>query len=377
MKQKERLLEFIKKEAVLTSAFFLALISCLFNPPGMEYLGFIDFRILGILFGLMLVLASLRNIGIFSRICHMLLKKIKSTRQLTIMLVLLCFFSSMFITNDAALVTFVPLAVLTLVHAGCEESIVLVVILQTLAANLGSMLMPSGNPQNLYLYNISGMSMGDFILLMLPYSALSLVMLFVVIFTVKSKEIQTKDEGSDHFGKRQTIQAVICALLFVIGILTVCRMIPWEAFALLSAGVMIFLDRRAFGGVDYSLLFIFVFFFIFIGNISSIPQIRSMLGSIVSGNETLIGVGASQVISNVPAALMLSGFTENYKELIIGTDLGGLGTLIASMASLISYKAVAARYPEKRGHYILSFTVLNIIFLAALIGEYFVLLAFG
>lgn len=364
---------FIKKETVLFIAFLLALISSFLNPPNAEYAGFIDFHVLGILLGLMLVMEGLKAIGVFEEICRMLTGFTKNTMQLSFVLVLLCFFSSMFITNDVALVTFVPLAIMTLRQTGHEDKTVITVILQTVAANLGSMLMPSGNPQNLYLFDLSGMTLGDFVLLMLPYTIVSLILISLFIILGKRLPVTTTKEKEKRFSKKYKIYAVIYALIFVSGILTVCKLIPWFVFLAVSIIAAFIMNKSSFKTVDYSLLLTFICFFIFIGNISSLSSVRQFLTDTVNGRETLISIAASQLISNVPAALMLSGFTKRYSDLIVGVDLGGLGTLIASMASLISYKAVAAAYPEKRKKYILIFTAVNIAFLVILYSIYLLL----
>ncbi len=364
---------FIAAETVLCIAFLLAVISAFFQPPGAAYLGYVDVRVLGILLGLMLVMEGLKSIGIFAEICRLLTGFTHNTMQSGLVLVLLCFFSSMFITNDVALVTFVPLAIMTLRQTGHENKIVITVILQTVAANLGSMLMPSGNPQNLYLFDLSGMTLGEFIFLMIPYTAAALILITLFLVLGKREPIEALPHADVHFTRKQTISAVLYALVFVVGILAVCRIIPWLVFLGISIITAFILDRKSLLKVDYCLLLTFVCFFVFIGNISSLPSVRQWLTETVSGREALIGIAASQLISNVPAALMLSGFTDRYTDLIIGVDLGGLGTLIASMASLISYKAVAAAYPEKRRSYLLHFTAINIAFLILLYALYLIL----
>lgn len=369
----KKITSFFKKETVLCIAFLLSLASVFLNPPNEKYIGFIDFRVLGILLGLMLVMEGLKAIGVFEEICRMLTGFTKNTMQLSFVLVLLCFFSSMFITNDVALVTFVPLAIMTLKQTGHENKTVITVILQTVAANLGSMLMPSGNPQNLYLFDLSGMTLGNFIILMLPYTIVSLILISLFVILGKRLPVETIKAKEKSFSKKHKIYAVIYSLIFVLGILTVCKLIPWYAFLSVSMISSFIMNKNSYKTVDYSLLLTFTFFFIFIGNISSLSSVRQFLTDTVNGRETLIGIAASQLISNVPAALMLSGFTKRYSDLIIGVDLGGLGTLIASMASLISYKAVAAAYPQKRKSYILIFTAVNIAFLVILYSIYLLL----
>ena len=217
------------------------------------------------------------------------------------------------------------------------------------------------------------MTLGDFVLLMLPYTIVSLILISLFIILGKRLPVTTTKEKEKRFSKKYKIYAVIYALIFVSGILTVCKLIPWFVFLAVSIIAAFIMNKSSFKTVDYSLLLTFICFFIFIGNISSLSSVRQFLTDTVNGRETLISIAASQLISNVPAALMLSGFTKRYSDLIVGVDLGGLGTLIASMASLISYKAVAAAYPEKRKKYILIFTAVNIAFLVILYSIYLLL----
>lgn len=345
-------------------------------PPDKEYLGYIDFRTLAILFCLMSIMAGLQKIGVFRWVAGKLLACVRGKRSLVLILVLLCFFSGMLITNDVALITFVPFTFTVLGMLGEEEKkrlLLPVVVMQTIAANLGSMLTPIGNPQNLYLYGKAGISIGEFLSLTLPYTVLAFVLL--TGWSLIQGGICSKDQGlsavsiQEKFpsgGKAKYLPAVYL-VLFLICLLTVGRVLPWQA-VLLFVFVSVFLtDRQALARVDYSLLLTFVGFFVFIGNVGRVPAFREFLQRVIVGREVYISVIASQIISNVPAALLLSGFTEDFSGLIIGTNLGGLGTLIASMASLISYKYVAREEGERKGKYIVLFTVSNICFLAALI----------
>ena len=362
--------EFVKKETVFVISLLLALVSMFFNPLGTEYLDNIDFRVLGILLGLMLIMSGFKRVGILDNICLRLLGSVKNVRELTFVLVMLSFFSSMLITNDVALVAFVPFAIYSLKKSGHEDKAIFVVVLQTIAANLGSMLLPSGNPQNLYLYDLSGMSFVEFVVLLLPYAVTALIMLSICMILVKKEPVNIHNKGKMKISKKGKIFTVVYAILFIMGILTVCRVLPYEIFLIAALPAMAICDIRAYKGVDYFLLLTFVCFFIFIGNIRSIEIVRNTLEGIVKDRETVTGIIASQFISNVPAALMLSKFTDNYRELIIGVDLGGLGTLIASMASLISYKSYAVNFKETKGKYVIQFTIYNIIFLGALFGLY-------
>ena len=356
---------FIKSEAVLCIAVLLAIISLFFVPPDEEYLGYIDYDTLALLFALMAVMKGFQSAGLFSYLAGKLLKRANTSRKLTAVLVFLPFFLSMAITNDVSLITFVPFGLTVLKAAGLEKRAVPVVVLQTLAANLGSMLTPLGNPQNIYLYNSSGMGFGELVLIMLPYVALSGAGIAGVVLLLKSEPAECpeiKTEVGSAFSLTWP------AVTFVICITALFDVIPK---LIVAAAVLVFLlifDRKTLAKVDYSLLGTFAALFIFIGNMGRIDVFRDFLSSVVSGNEEIVAVLSSQIISNVPAALLLSGFSSAWSALIVGCNLGGLGTLIASMASLISYKAVAKEYPHLRAKYLLQFSVYNVIFLAVLFG---------
>lgn len=367
---KKKIISFLKKETILAVAAVLAILSAFFVKPGAFYLDYIDWRVLGILLSLMTITAGLQKNGLFDQIGSVLLKKTKNTAQLVGVLIFLCFFSSMLVTNDVALLTFVPFALVTLQKCGQHRLIVLVFVLQTIAANLGSMLTPIGNPQNLYLYNLSGMSAGEFMKLLLPYTVISglLLLLVVLVLSARKQKIVVEDDSFttalSEGGKKKI---VVYLLLFVLALLVVARILPFYVVLAAVLFVTFFMDRDVLAKVDYCLLLTFICFFIFTGNMGNIPQIKEALGELVQGRELGVGIFASQFISNVPAALLLSGFTSDYPALILGVNFGGLGTLIASMASLISYKIYAHNYNRTKGIYLLWFTVANLLFLAVLI----------
>ena len=377
-----KLIRFIKQEAVLSVAAVLALLSAFFVPPDGAYLGYIDFRTLAILFSLMTVMAGLRQQGIFDRMGRALLALTGSTLQLVLVLVGLCFFGSMFITNDVSLLTFVPFTFVVLNSLGAEarEKLILpVVCMQTIAANLGSMLTPIGNPQNLYLYGRSGMGMGAFVALMLPYTLASLALLAGwAVWLCRSGSPVRKGTGGPFLAPQQSVAADgriiwMDAALFVVCLLAVVRVLPYPvAFGAVLAATLL-ADRATLGRVDYSLLLTFVAFFVFIGNLGRVEAFSDWLRQIIAGREVLVAVLASQVTSNVPAALLLSGFTQDVQALIIGTNLGGLGTLIASMASLISYRQIAREEPAGKGRYFALFTLSNLLFLAVLLALWAIL----
>lgn len=370
----QAVIDFFKRETVLVIALLLAAVSMFFVTPDGAYSSYIDYRTLALLFCLMLIMAAFQKMGLFQFIGVKLLQKVTGSRQLYAALVLLCFFSSMLITNDVALITFVPFAITVLKMAGLENRMIPVIVLQTIAANLGSMVTPIGNPQNLYLYGQSGMSLGSFVMLMLPYAAIAAVIFALMISRMKNHKVnETALQTMEKVTFVPSRQMVVYSLLFLGCVLAVARILPWQLMLVLVAAAAAKMDRSIFRDIDYSLLLTFVGFFIFIGNMGRIPVFSDFLMGIMQGHEVLASVAASQVISNVPAALLLSGFTTKWSMLIIGTNLGGLGTLIASMASLISYKQVAANYPTEKGAYIKYFTVTNVSILAILLGAFWIL----
>lgn len=370
------LMKFIKKEIVLWIALALAVLSMFVVKPDSRYLGYVDFRTLAILFCLMAVVAGFKRQGVFELLAEKLLSVAGSVRGMVTVLVLLCFFMSMVITNDVALITFVPftIAVMGRTEAGIKERWLLkTVVMQTIAANLGSMLTPIGNPQNLYLFGLSDLGVGGFVRLMLPYTLLSLLLLLGWIFCASRRDKKTVDkaaesEGTEPGKKRGSGSAermIAYSVLAVISLLAVGHIIPyWAAFASVLAYTLC-RDRKVLSQVDYALLCTFAALFVLIGNIGRIPVFRDFLMRMTEGREIAVSVAASQIMSNVPAAILLSGFTNRIEGLIVGTNLGGLGTMIASMASLISFKYIAAA-GERRGRYFLLFTAANLVFLAVL-----------
>ena len=400
MSFKNKCIHFVKQETVLVIATILAILSAFFVKPSAAYLDYIDWRVLGILLSLMIIMAGLQKTGLFDAIGTKLLAKTKDTRQLAFILVFLCFFFSMLITNDVALFTFVPFAIIMLKKCRQEKLMIPVIALQTIAANLGSMLTPIGNPQNLYLYNLAEMGMGEFIVVMIPYTIISAVLLCLAILLCCKKEsisevLQGRVSGDVEESEREAgtvqggaftpaldsdaaqkaalkkgrdlIKNTVYITMFVLSLLVVAHVIEYEVVLLLILLLVFNMDRPVLKQVDYCLLFTFIAFFIFTGNMGNITVVKETLQQLVAGRELVIGVVASQAISNVPAALLLSGFTSDYRELLIGVNIGGLGTLIASMASLISYKLFAKEYNEQKGSYFRWFTISNIIFLAVLI----------
>lgn len=361
---------FLKKEIVLTVAAALALISMLFVPPDLSYVSYIDWNTMALLFSLMAVVKGFQQAGLFETLGNMLLSKTDSVRKMLFVLIFLPFVSSMLITNDVALITFVPFGLIVLRMAKQEKLMIPLVVMQTIAANLGSIFTPMGNPQNLYLYTKSGMGFGQFCLIMLPYMLISAAGLVLLIFVRKSAPVKTASVSAG-LGSFSTLAC--SAAGFLLCILGLFKIVPPLAVAAATALFLLFRNRELLKKIDYSLLATFLALFIFIGNIGCIDGFRDFVSAALTGHVELVSVLTSQVISNVPAALLLSGITFQWKALIVGCNLGGLGTLIASMASLISYKIVAEEYPGQCKKYFATFTIYNVCFLAVLLSVTFVI----
>lgn len=363
-----KMISFVKKETILCISLLLAVISAFFVHPDNKYMNYVDWHTLMLLFSLMAVMAGLQQLGVFRKIGIMLLSYTKNTRQLALILVFLPFFFSMLITNDVALITFVPFAIIVLKLADRKNMLVPIVILQTVAANLGSMLTPMGNPQNLYLYSQSKMSLAAFLKLTFPYTVAAAVCLLIIILFFKKKSIDMIDMENDSNISRLLLFMYL--ILFSLCILCVLDIIDVKAVTAIIIIFLLIFERKIFTSIDYSLLGTFIGFFIFIGNMGRLPQFHNFIENLIIGNEVPVSIFSSQVLSNVPSALLLSGFTDNWNALIVGANLGGLGTLIASMASLISYKQIARNYPDKRTSYLIWFTIINIIMLFVLFAIY-------
>ena len=370
----------IRNNPILCISGLLALISCFFVLPDLQYLSYINVRVLAILFGLMLIVAALGHIGTFDVLTNKLLSKVKTYRGISLLMSLLSFFLSMFLTNDVSLVTLVPFAIMVLAPFGENRKLMFTLIIMTVAANLGSMLTPIGNPQNLYLYDNYKIALPEFLLLMIPYSALSLALIVALTFILVKGSDKLPPLENTEVKKLSFVKLLIYFALFVLNILTVVGYVHFLISLGVTVAAMLIMDRKSFKKADYNLLATFVFFFILIGNIGRIDAITGALSGLVSSYPVPAAILSSQIISNVPAAMLLSAFTDDGKSLIIGTNLGGLGTLIASMASLITYRFHAKfskEQKEKTGgkpdNYILNFTIINVVMLVILFGLYLIL----
>ena len=370
----KRVVTFIKKEPVFCAACLLMLVSAFFVTPNKEYFGYIDYKVLALLFCLMAVVAGLKEMGIFDRIARTLSRKVTTVRSLTLLLSLVCFFVAMVITNDVALITFVPLTVLML-KGQKEGDVIRAVVIETIAANLGSCLTPIGNPQNLFLYGFGGYEVGQFLWDMTPVVAVSLVAVVLLALFTSGEKLQVGKETAEKIDEVQSEaivqkeakaapgipvgKLVMYLVLFAVCLLEVFHVLHFLiVLAVVTVALLIF-DRKILLKVDYMLLATFIAFFVFIGNLGQIESVRGLLEELLEGREILVGIAASQVFSNVPAAMLLAEFSTDIKGLLWGVNIGGLGTLIASMASLISYKIYANRKEACCGKYMGWFSLYN------------------
>ena len=366
---KEKLIAFFKKETILCISGILAFGSAFLIPPDAKYMEYCDIRVLVLLFCLMAVMGGFQQLGVFDRMANLLLARARRMRQLATTLVMLCFFSAMFVTNDVALITFVPFTIMLLERANLQEKMIPFIVMQTIAANLGSMLTPVGNPQNLFLYTISGMEIGEFFAVTVPYVGVSYFLLYVYCyFQGKQPLVTEKQEPKKNWSAKDKGFLAALGILFLFCLLAVFHVASHWIVLLFILLWFLFFQKGILKGLDYNLLLTFVFFFILIGNLGRISMIRETLQHLLLGREVLVSFLASQCISNVPAAVLLSEFTDRYDLLIAGVNIGGLGTLIASMASLISYKYFAQVPGAKKGKYMLYFTLWNIIFAVILLA---------
>ena len=362
---------FVRQEAVLSIAFACALLSMLAVPPDATYAGYIDLRVLCLLFCLMAVVAGLQQCSLFAVLAQWLLTGRKQLRLLHLALVLLPFFCSMLITNDVALLTFVPFTVLVLGHIGQPGALIRIVVLQTLAANLGSMATPVGNPQNLFLCSYYGLSIGAFLRVALPLTIVSLLALSAAALWTKGETIEITFP-SHAVITRPRLFALLCAL-FVLCLLSVVHVLHYGILTAVVILCLALFARGLFARVDYLLLLTFVCFFVFAGNMGRIDAVRTALERLLDANTYWTGVLASQVISNVPAAVLLSGFTGQWQALLAGVNVGGLGTPIASLASLISLKLYLRDKNASLPHYLAAFALANVVGLLLLSGAAFLL----
>ncbi len=358
-----KVLRFIKKNFVFFIAALAAIVSCFFVPPDKEYLGYFDWKTLSCLFITLAVICALRNIKFFTIIARKLVIMTGNLRTLFVLLIVITFIGSMIIANDMALITFLPLGYFALSVAKQEKYMAYLFVLQNISANLGGMLTPFGNPQNLYLYSYFNIPTGEFCLIMLPAFLIAVTLLLVACIPVKSIKFTLNEKFPEKLNIPKT---VLYGALFLISILIVFRVVPFAVGLILIPVVLLFVDRDALKMVDYGLLGTFFFFFIFAGNLARIDAVNNLMSSLLEKDTLIVSILSCQVISNVPSAILLSKFTSDYPALLLGVNIGGTGTLIASLASLITFSEFRILYPKQTKKYILIFTGLNVGFVVIL-----------
>lgn len=355
---------FIRHNAVLCIAAVLAVITCFIVPPDKEYIGYFDFKTLTCLFCTLAVVCALKNIRFFTILARTIVRKSGTLRTAVTTLIFITFFGSMLIANDMALLTFLPLGYYALNAAKKEEYMAYTFILQNIAANLGGMLTPFGNPQNLYLYTKFNIPTHEFVQIMFVPFIASTAMILICCMLVSKERIVLADENNEQFPK---LRASFYIILFALSIIIVFRVIPyWIGLIIIFVSLLI-ADRKAIARVDYSLLGTFACMFVFAGNMSRIDFIRDSLSKLLELNTLIFSTLSCQVISNVPSAVLLSQFTNNYYDLLRGVNIGGTGTLIASLASLITFREYTSRNPGKTASYVAKFSLINFIFLIVLV----------
>ena len=354
---------FVKKNVVMVVAMVAALITCFIVPPDKAYLDYFDVKTLTCLFCVLAVVCALKNINFFYTLARKIVLVFKNARLSILALVYITFIGSMLIANDMALLTFLPLGLFVLSSTGKGKYMAFTFIMQNIAANLGGMLTPFGNPQNLYLYTKFAIPNGEFVLIMLPpfLLAVALITVCCLIF-VKPEPLELRDEKT----VLPVGRTVVYLLLFALAIAIVFRGIPYWIGLIIIPAVLLFMDRKALKMVDYPLLLTFVFFFVFSGNMARIDAVRNLFSMLLEKSTLLFSVLSCQVISNVPSAILLSQFTTNYKELLLGVNIGGVGTLIASLASLITFREYTKNNKGKTRYYVLLFSAFNFAFLIIL-----------
>ena len=364
-----KILEFIKKNIVLIIAIIAAIITSFIVPPDKEYLGYFDFKTLTCLFCVLAVVCAFKNINFFYILAKQIVRLFKNTRMAILALVYITFIGSMLIANDMALLTFLPLGYFVLSTTNKREHMSFTFIMQNIAANLGGMLTPFGNPQNLYLYTKFNIPNGEFVKIMFLPFIISVLLITICCLFVKKEPLEIEDEPINLNIKK----TIIYTLLFILSIAIVFRTIPYWLGLLIIPAVLIFMDRKALRMVDYPLLMTFVSFFIFSGNMARIEPIKELFGFLLNKSTLIFSVLSCQIISNVPSAILLSQFTGNYRDLLIGVNIGGVGTLIASLASLITFREFTKHNPGKGWYYITRFSIFNFSFLIILIIAMFLL----
>ncbi len=354
---------FLKKNVVLAVAFAAALLTSIIITPDSQYISYFDIKTLVCLFCVLAVVCALKNINFFYILAQKIVEKFKTTRACVTALVYITFIGSMLIANDMALLTFLPLGYYVLSTTDKGNYMSFTFIMQNIAANLGGMLTPFGNPQNLYMYSKFNIPTSEFMEIMLLPFIISISIITLCCMFVENDPLILKE----NVLTTNKLRSIIYLLLFALSIAIVFRTIPYILGLIIIVPAIFILDRKALKMVDYPLLLTFVFFFIFAGNMARIDIVRNIFSYLLEKNTLIFSVLSCQLISNVPSAILLSQFTTNYPDLLIGVNIGGVGTLIASLASLITFREYTKHNPEKVLSYVGKFSIYNFGFLFILL----------
>lgn len=364
IKIKDKLISFVKKEVVLSIAFVAMTITCFFVPPDLKYLDYFEYKTLIALFCMLAVVAGLKNTNVFELISRKLIGLFRTRRAVIFALIFGTFFFDMIVANDMSLITFLPLTYIVLHSTNNDKYLGITFILQTIAANMGGMITPHGNPQNLYLYEYYQIPTLEFFGVLLVQSICVAVLLIVACLFIKNEKLALKNDDRFEIKKKELL---VYAILFVLVILSIFRVIPHVITLAAVVLTVLVVDRKRFKYVDYALLSTFCVFFIFSGNMARIDVIKEFIASIVESNTLLAGIISCQFISNVPTAIFLSNFTQNYSDLLVAVNIGSLGIIISSLASLITLKEFLKHQPKNFKKYMGTFTLVNTSFLAILL----------
>ena len=376
-----RLARIIRQNATASIAATAALVTMLFVPPDAAYLGYFDLNTLACLFALLAVIRALRNAGFFETVAHAVVRRFKTLRGLGCALVGVTLVCSMFATNDMALLMLLPLSTVTLASTGNERALPFTFVMQAIAANLGGMILPFGNPQNIFLNSRFGIAFPDFLATMaLPFAVSVILIALCCLAGFKATPLSSSGVPDADASERAPLPRAKTALylvLFALSLGMVFRVVPFVAGVVIVAAALLFADRRALAHVDWGLLATFALFFVFSGNMARIPEVQGFFSMLLGQSTLVTSALASQVISNVPAAILLAPFVDGYRSLLIGVNIGGAGTLIASLASLIAFNHFRAikRGMKRPGiqalstkRYLALFSALNFAFLAVLLA---------
>lgn len=359
----ELIVLWLRKNIVLSIAFVAAVVTSCIVPPDAQYVSYFDWKTLTCLFCVLAVVCALKNIKFFTILARKIVDCTGNLRVAVLALVYITFIGSMLIANDMALLTFLPLGFFVLSSTDNEKYMAFVFIMQNIAANLGGMLTPFGNPQNLFLYTKFQIPTNEFLQIMFIPFIIAIAMITVCCLFLPKRSLTIREECAY---KLPPLRTLVYLLLFALSIIIVFRAIPYQIGLLVIPPILFLLDKKALKAVDYPLLLTFVCFFIFAGNMARIPMISNLFSSLLEKNTLIVSILSCQVISNVPSAILLSQFTSDYPALLLGVNIGGTGTLIASLASLITFREYTTHNPDKTIKYILQFSGFNLLFLITL-----------